>query len=209
MVKRPWKLSKVMVMNKVSIIGGSGHAKVIIDLAEVLGYEIEKVYDQDLQRKTLLSFKIEHSFKDVKENTIVAIGNNSIRKKITEEFQLNMPSMVHPKSTVSKFAEIGYGTVVMAGVSVNAEARIGKHCILNTNCSVDHDCIIRDYVHISPNVGIAGNVEIGECTHIGIGSNIIQGIKIGKNCVIGAGSVIIRDVEDGAVIVGNPGRRIR
>jgi len=196
-------------MNKVSIIGGSGHAKVIIDLAEVLGYEIEKVYDLDLQKKTLLSYKIEHSFNDVKENTIVAIGNNSIRTKIIQEFQLNMHSMVHPKSTISKFAEIGYGTVVMAGVTVNAEARIGKHCILNTNCSVDHDCVIRDYVHISPNVGIAGNVEIGECTHIGIGSNIIQGIKIGNNCVIGAGSVIIRDVEDGAVIVGNPGRRIR
>lgn len=196
-------------MNKISIIGGSGHAKVIIDLAEVLGYEIDKVYDEDILKKTLLSNNIEHSFKNVKKNTIVAIGNNNIRKKIAEEFQFNMPALIHPQSTISKFAEIGSGSVVMAGVIVNADAEIGKHCILNTNCSVDHDCVIENYVHISPNVGIAGNVEIGECTHVGIGSNIIQGIKIGKNCVIGAGSVIIRDVEDGAVIVGNPGRRIK
>lgn len=195
-------------MNKLCLIGASGHAKVIIEMAEMLGYEIDKIYDHDVTKISLLSFEIEHSFTQIKANSIIAIGNNNIRKEIARRFSLDVRPLIHPSSFVSRFAVVGEGTVIMAGVSVNIHAAIGIHCILNTNCSIDHDCILGDYVHISPNVGIAGNVEIGECTHIGIGANIIQGIKIGRNCVIGAGAVIIRDVEDGAVVVGNPGRRI-
>lgn len=39
---------------------------------------------------------------------------------------------------------------------------------------------------------------------------LMTGVKIvGKDSLIGAGAVIIRDVEDGATVVGNPGRIIK
>ena len=196
-------------MNNISVIGASGHAKVIIDLIEELGGTVENVYDQDINKKEIINYKIIHNFIKLPQQSIIAIGNNFIRKKIADENSFTLPALVHPKSVISKYAVLGEGTVVMAGVSVNADSSIGNHCILNTNCSIDHDCKIADFVHISPNVALAGNVEIGECTHIGIGACLIQGIKIGKNCVIGAGAVIIKDIPDGSTVVGNPGKIIK
>lgn len=196
-------------MNEVSIIGASGHAKVIIDLVEDLGFSIKTVFDQNILIEKLLKYSVSHDFNSIPENSIIAIGNNNIRKKLAKEISLLMPALVHPSSFISKYSNIGNGSVVMSGVSVNIDVSIGEHCIINTNSSIDHDCKIDDYVHISPNASLAGNVEVGECSHIGIGACIIQGIKIGKNCIIGAGSVIIKDVMDGTVVVGNPGKELK
>lgn len=198
-----------MKMNNISVIGASGHAKVIIDLIEALGYAVENVYDQDIKKSYILNYKIVHNFNNLPKQSIIAIGDNCIRKKIAYSNSFSLPALVHPKSVISKYAALGEGTVIMAGVSVNSDSSIGNYCILNTNCSIDHDCKIADFVHISPNVALAGNVEVGECTHIGIGACVIQGIRIGKNCVIGAGAVIIKDVPDGSTIVGNPGKVIK
>ncbi|WP_409151819.1 acetyltransferase [Sphingobacterium sp. BS-2] len=196
-------------MNSISVIGASGHAKVIIDIIEVLEYSIENVYDEDINKNHILNYKIVHNFTKFPKQSIIAIGNNFVRKKIASGNSFSTPALIHPRSVVSKYAVIGEGTVVMTGVSINADSKIGSHCILNTNCSVDHDCKIADFVHISPNAALAGNVEVGECTHIGIGACVIQGIKIGKNCVIGAGAVIINDISDNSTIVGNPGKIIK
>lgn len=208
MVMQQLKLLQVMTMNKISIIGASGHAKVIIDIAEILGYCIEKVFDQDDKKNNILNYSVCHSFVNIPKESVIAIGNNKIRKEIASSSYLESPVLVHPFSSVSKYSEIGLGTVVMSGVSINAGARIGKHCIINTNSSIDHDCVINDFVHISPNASLAGDVSIGEGTHIGIGACIIQGVKIGRNCVVGAGAVVIRDVLDGLIVVGNPAKEI-
>lgn len=200
---------KEMTMNKISIIGASGHAKVIIDIIEENGGVVGEVYDQDVLKKEILGKKIRHNLNVLPKASVIAIGDNFIRKKIASSNFFDLQALIHPKSSISKYSEIGTGTVVMSGVSVNAGSSVGNFCILNTNCSIDHDCKISDFVHISPNVALAGNVEIGECTHVGIGASIIQGIKIGRNCIIGAGAVIIRDVQDGMTIIGNPGREIR
>lgn len=196
-------------MNKISVFGASGHAKVILEIIELNKVSIENVFDADHAKTTLLNYSVNHDLKQVKSNTFVAIGNNSIRKRIVKQYNLTPDSLIHPSAIISKYVGMGIGSVVMAGVSINADSKIGDHCILNTNCSVDHDCIIEDYVHVSPNASLAGNVQIGEGTHVGIGSTIIQGIKVGRNCIIGAGTVIIKDVPDNSVVVGNPGKVIK
>lgn len=193
-------------MKTINIIGASGHAKVIIDIVEEVGYRVGQIFDKDELKKQIFGFEICHNFSNLPQESVVAIGDNYIRKKVAEANSFNLEVLVHPKSFISRYSEIGNGTVVLSGVSINAGTKIGRHCIVNTNSSVDHDCIISDFVHISPNAALAGNVEVGECSHIGIGACIKQGVKIGRNCIIGAGAVILRDVPDGAVVVGNPGK---
>lgn len=192
------------------LYGASGHGKVIAEIAEENGFEIQAFIDADETKISMLKYKIVHHIPTKLSNLIISIGNNNIRKKIAEEnSELTYPVLIHPSANISKRSIIKDGTVVMAGVSLNTDVAIGKHCIINTNASIDHDCIIEDFVHISPNAALAGNVEVGEGTHIGIGACIIQGIKIGKWCTIGAGAVIIKDVPDGATVVGNPGKIIK
>ncbi|MDF3079017.1 MAG: epsM [Sphingobacteriaceae bacterium] len=195
------------------VFGAGGHAKVIIEILEESNITIAGLLDDNAELTAFLGYKVSHQFSSVlnaKEHLlIIAVGNNSIRKQISERSACSYATAVHKNSSVSRRSTIGEGTVMMAGTTVNSGTIIKKHVILNTNSSIDHDCVISDYVHVSPNVAIAGGVFIGEGAHIGIGASVIQGIRIGQWAVIGAGAVILNDVPDFAVVVGNPGKIIK
>lgn len=207
-----WQQWSLSMENKITLFGASGHCKVIIDILQNSGARIEVIVDDNPNIKTILGKTVLLSNQidsRILKNVIVSIGNNRIRKLIVYRLNSSFSKAIHPRSTVSSFAKIDEGTVVMAGVIINPDVVIGKHCILNTAATIDHDSTIEDFVHISPNVSLAGGVHVGEGTHIGIGATVIQEIKIGKWATIGAGAVIISDVPDYAVVVGNPGRVIK
>ncbi|MDR6403230.1 MULTISPECIES: acetyltransferase [Chryseobacterium] len=192
------------------LYGASGHGKVVAEVAEESGYNIEAYIDENLSKEKVLSYPVLHDVPPHDIEVLISIGNNRIRKRIVDQNELfKYVTLVHPKTVISKRVKIGEGTIVMAGVTINTVVKIGKHCIVNTNASIDHDCILDDFVHISPNAALGGNVHVGEGSHVGIGANVIQGITIGKWCTIGAGAVIISDVPDGCTVVGNPGKVIK
>ncbi|QHI37450.1 Putative acetyltransferase EpsM [Kordia antarctica] len=195
------------------LYGASGHAKVIIDsILSSTSHTIEAVYDDYSEEESLFTIPIRKNITEIPlEGTfVISIGDNQIRKKISQKLQTQYETIIHGSATISKLAtKIGEGTVVMANVTVNAATTIGKHCIVNTAAVVEHDCNIGDFVHISPNATLAGNVTIGEGTHIGSGAVVIPGVTIGKWCVIGAGSTVIEDIPDYTVAVGCPAVAIK
>lgn len=195
-----------------NIYGASGHAKVIIDIAESANIPVDQIFDDNINIDSINNREVIHSLnkKLLESGTIIAIGNNIIRKKVVDSFTGKISeAIIHKSAIISPMAIIDNGTVVMPNACVNSTTKIGEHCIINTASTIDHDCSLEDYVHISPNAAIAGNVVINEGTHVGIGAVIIPGIKIGKWVTIGAGAVIISDIPDYAVVVGNPGKVIK
>ena len=198
--------------NKIVLFGASGHCKVVIDILQSNDEIISAIFDDNPRTEKLLGIAVFNSNEFILEKhqkTIVAIGNNAVRKKIVQRISGDFYLAKHPNAIISKHASIGEGTVVAPGVIVNADAIIGNHCIINTAAIVEHDCSVEDFVHLSPNSALAGGVSVGEGTHIGIGAKVIQGVRIGKWSTIGGGAVIINDVPDYAVVVGNPGRIIK
>lgn len=185
------------------LYGASGHGKVIKDILESQGIKVDGFIDDNPDINELSGLPVLHSTNDV-DQVIVSVGYNAIRKSIVEKLccDFSKPA-IHVSSVLSKSASVGTGSVLMAGVIINADAKIGKHCIVNTGASIDHDCILEDYVHVSPHATLCGNVHIGEGTWIGAGTTVIQGVKIGRWCVIGAGSVVTKDIPDGYLAVGN------
>lgn len=196
---------------KINIVGGGGHAKVVIEIAELLGYEITGIYDQNDKVTEILKYPVLHNFSDIPKNKklFFALGSNQNRKKNAENFHSEYSNLIHPSAIISKNIDLGVGNAVMAGVVINSSCKIGNHCIINTSSSIDHDCELGDYVHISPQVALAGNVKVLEGAQIGIGASVKQNITIGKWSVVGAGSVVIKDVPDNVVVVGNPARIIK
>jgi sugar O-acyltransferase (sialic acid O-acetyltransferase NeuD family) len=195
-----------------NLYGASGHAKVILDILHSLSLKVDNIIDDNLEVKSLAGHKVFHTVTDsvCAGETIISIGKNDIRKKISESFKGRFhPAIAHASAVISPSAKLQKGTVVMANASVNSEAIIGEHCIINTGATVEHDCLLKNYVHISPNAALAGDVTVGEGTHIGIGAVVIQGIKIGKWVTVGAGAVVINDIPDGVVVVGNPAQIIK
>lgn len=198
--------------NSITLYGASGHGKVIIDILNSSGVKIKSVLDDNPKSESIMGipiFKTSDFDMSSLGKTIISIGNNKVRKKLSNTLIADFTIAIHPSAVISSNTRIGEGTVVMARVAINPDVTIGKHCIINTNATVEHDALIADFVHICPGVSLAGNVTIGEGTQVGIGAAVIQGISIGKWVTIGAGAVIVNNIPDYAVVVGNPGKIIK
>lgn len=200
-------------MNKeIYLFGASGHGKVVKDLAEDNNYTV-KAFIDDLPKKDFINnipVKSVDEFNNFDSyDFLISIGNNLDRKKISERISNNYVSLIHSSAQLSKTVKIGKGTVIMSGVSVNADSIIGNHVIVNTGAVIEHDCIIDDFVHISPNATVTGGVKIGEGTQVGANAVVLPNINIGTWVTIGAGAVIIEDLPDFSVVVGNPGKVIK
>jgi sugar O-acyltransferase (sialic acid O-acetyltransferase NeuD family) len=142
---------------------------------------------------------------------VIAMGDNTLRKRFAEHARalgLRLPVLIHPNAYVSPSAQLGEGTVVMAGAVVSAHAKLGELCIVNTRASIDHDCELGDCVHLGPGATLTGNVTVGNETTFGAGSTIIPGLIVGDNSMVGAGATVIRDVPSNTTVVGCPAKPI-
>lgn len=199
---------------KLVIIGASGHGKVIADIALKSGYEIMGVLDDNDLVKELCGFPVlgtTEKINDYKDTCefIIAIGNNTVREKIAETYDVNWATLIHPMAVIGMESRIGAGTVVMANAVINSCAKIGKHCVINTGAVIEHDNVLEDYVHISPNTALAGTVTVGEKTHIGVGACVKNNLHIAGNVVVGAGAAVVKDITEEGVYVGIPARRMK
>lgn len=196
------------------LIGGSGHARVIIDCIRASGGEVFGILDDGLQNGTqILGVPVLGSLDDYihyqDHSFLIAIGNNTVRRLIADKTDVRWATVVHPRATVSPYADLGEGTVVMPNAVVNAGATLGRHCIINTGAVVEHDNILEDFVHISPNAALGGTVRVGAETHIGIGACVRNNINICGGCSIGAGAAVVRDIPEPGIYIGVPTRRMR
>lgn len=194
------------------IYGAGGHAKVIVSCIHASNQLVTAVFDDDdskisIPGKTVISKYDPSIFSD--EHIVIAIGNNQIRRKISQSISHRFGNVIHPSSLVEKDVQLGLGTVVFHGSIIQCVTKIGNHVIINTGARIDHDCSIGDFVHIAPGAVLCGNVSIGENTLVGAGSIIVPNISIGSNCIIAAGSVITKNIPDGCIVRGNPGKIIK
>lgn len=202
---------------KLAIIGAGGHAKVIIELLELLGYkELFIVTPEPITH--LLNYPVAGNDMCLPElfaagvtEAVVAIGDNARRLSLAEKLGglgFTFPALIHPAAWVSKRASLGAGTVVFAQAVVQVDSKVGSHCIINTSGSVDHDCTLQDGVHLGPGARVAGGVRIGQRSLIGIGASVLPNLSIGHRAVVGGGSVVTKSVSDNSTVTGNPARPV-
>lgn len=202
-------------MSRIVLIGAGGHGKVVAETAEACGYEDVVFHDQNWPelksngRWQIIGAPQLPNIADGSEALFCSIGNNAVREKIFNEYELEQcPILIHPSTVLSPSARLGAGTLVVAGAIINADARLGLGCILNTACSVDHDCVLGDFVHISPGARLAGNVTIGSRSWIGIGAVVKEGVTIGSDVMVAAGAAVVTDIKDGDRVGGVPAQQI-
>jgi sugar O-acyltransferase (sialic acid O-acetyltransferase NeuD family) len=208
-------------MRNIIVIGGGGHAKVVVSLLKktkrfcILGYT--DLHDRGpllgipyLGNDDAVSGLLRKNQRPAAALGIGSILATEVRKRLFEKYEafgLTFPAIVSPDAVVNESVDIGAGTVVADGVIVNSGTRIGRGVILNTHCSVDHDCDIRDFAHLAPGVTVSGGVRVGAYCLVGTGVNIIHGISIADRTTIGAGATVIRNILKAGTYVGLPARR--
>lgn len=200
----------------VVIIGGGGHAKVVIESLRASGRTVAAIVDADPTPREVLGVPVvgdDLALPDLRakgfSDLFVAIGDNRLRETLGRKARalgFTLVNAVHPSAIVSLTARLGEGVAIMAGAVINAESQVGDLSIVNTGAVVDHDCRLGAACHLGPASALAGGVAVGERAFLGVGARAIPGVTIGAEAIVGAGGVVVRDLPDGVLAVGVPAR---
>ncbi len=148
----------------------------------------------------------------IRSHSVIYTGN-----RIGKNFQTGN------KVNIREFNEIGDNVSIGALTVIEHHVRIGNNARVHSQVFVPEYSVIEDNAWLGPNVvltnakyprspdvkkSLKGPV-IKKGAKIGANATILPGIVIGENALVGAGSVVIKDVPDGAVVIGNPARKIK
>lgn len=190
------------------ILGGGGHARVVLDVLRSLGRPVLGVLMPDrpagadwhglpvLGDDAWLEQPQARACQFASGVGMVP-GRRSRRQAIFERLRalgLRMPALVHPAAVVSQAAEMAGAVQVMAGAVVQPGVRLGAAVLLNTGARVDHDCAIGEGAHVAPGAILCGDVQIGARAFIGAGAVVLPGVTVGEGAEVAAGAVVRRDV---------------
>ncbi len=210
-------------MQKIVVIGGGGHARVLISIIKkqsinvtLLGYT-DRIDRSEISGVPYLGNdsilpQLKKQYPEL--NVIIGIGNTvstEFRQELYNKIKamdFSLPHLVSQDSIVDDDVNVGEGSFVSNGVVINTGAKIGRAAIINTSSIIEHDCVVHDYVHIAPGATLCGNVIIGENSFIGAGSVIANNIEVTKNCTVGEGSVVVENCLIEGLYFGVPARRI-
>jgi sugar O-acyltransferase (sialic acid O-acetyltransferase NeuD family) len=209
-------------VTEIVVIGGGGHAKVLIGVLRKLDRTVLGYTDR-CDRGMLLG--VAHLGEDDALpavavahpgcGALVGVGKVDaapLRLSLQQDaaaIGFDVPVVVSPDAVVNEDVRFGDGTMVFDGVVVNSGAATGRACILNTHATIEHDCILGDDVHVAPGATVSGGVRIGDHCMIGAGATITHGVSICAGCVIGAGAVVVGDIAEPGIYAGCPARRLR
>ena len=206
----------------VVVLGGGGHAKVLISVIRKLPWTIVGYVDPHDAGPVL---GVPHAGGDDVLPALLArhpgcaaamgigkVDATARRAQIqaaVEGLGYRFPAFVSPDAVVNREVELGAGTAVFDGAVVNSGVATGPTCVINTNATVEHDCRLGTNVHVGPGATVSGGVSIGDHTFVGAGAVVVHGVRIVEGCLIGAGAVITHDLTEPGTYVGAPARRIR
>jgi sugar O-acyltransferase (sialic acid O-acetyltransferase NeuD family) len=204
-------------VNRLVIVGASGHGRVAADCAVRMNAWTEIVFlddrwpaiEKNLNWPVVGAVSALSKVAAAGDEMFVAIGNAKTRVALLTNFHQagrRLATIIHPFSSVSYETKIDPGTIVVAGAVVNIGVRVGLGCIINTGSSVDHDCTLADGVHVCPGARLAGDVKVGAQSWVGIGAVVRQGLTIGSNVMIGAGAAVVNDIPNEVTVTGIPAR---
>lgn len=199
------------------LIGGGGHCKSVIEVAESAGYEIKGILDMpdEVGKEVVPGHKVIGTDDEIPQyveecDFIITVGfikNPALRIKLYNKVKAaggRLATIIASTAHVSKYAELGEGTVIMHQAFVNAGAKIGDNCIINTFVNIEHDAEVGNQCHISTGTMVNGECKIGENCFIGSQSVCANCIEIASDIIVGAGSVVRKSIRVKGIYAGNP-----
>jgi UDP-perosamine 4-acetyltransferase len=207
---------------QIVVIGGGGHARVVIEVLLAAGWQVAGYTDAGGQPGESFAgtpwLGTDAILPAVRASgvvhAIVALGDNALRGRLGDHVDalgFERANALHPSACISPSVTLGRGIAVMAQAAVNAATSVGDNTIINTGATVDHDNRIGRDVHIAPGAHLAGYVTLEDRVLIGVGSVVGRGrpLRIGEGAVTGSGSVVFTDIAPRVTVVGNPARPLR
>ena len=206
----------------VIILGGGGHAAVLVDLLGVIGAEVLGVIAPEAETPAVYLPGIPYLGCDddltthqpssvCLVNGVGAVGDVSSRRDHFEwstKLGYAFATLIHPASVIASGVTLSPGAQIMAGAVLQTAVSIGENTVVNTRASLDHHCRIGAHAFVGPGAVLSGEVTVGPEAFIGTGASVIQGITLGDRCLVGAGAAVVSDVPPGGRAGGVPARSL-
>ncbi len=133
-------------------------------------------------------------------NAVGGIGNVKVRVKIFEllaQAGFTCPNLVHPAAWVEPSAALEGGVQILAKSYVSSAAQIGYGTLINAGVVVSHDCRVGQCVNLSPGAALAGEVCVEDFAQIGMNATVNIGVTIGAGARVGNGATVKANVPPG------------
>ena len=202
-----------LAKQKIFIIGGGGHSRVVIDSFRKSDGQIDGIVDPAYQKDAMVvgipvigGDDILDTFSIDAARLINGVGvlpGHFGRWKIADELRqrgFKFVSVIDPEAVVSSNVKMSEGVQVLAGAILQNGVKIGSDSVVNTGAILDHDCNIGKKCWISPGVTICGGTIVGSNAYIGTGATLIQNLNIGDGVLVRAGATVVEDVPSGETI---------
>ncbi len=190
------------------IIGAGGHGRAVLDVAVSANRKVLAFIDEGfgwaghVRRSNYphadnMDLQSDFAF-------FVAIGDNSLRQKIVQKTQSEMPNvkqatLIHKTAYVSPYASLSPGCVVMGQAFIGPNCRIDEGYILNTASHIDHDGTMQEFSSLGPKACLGGTVKLGRRSIIAIGATVKHGLEIGDDSLLGAHSYLHQSMPDHSI----------
>jgi len=66
------------------------------------------------------------------------------------------PALIHPRAYIADSADVGIGSMIMAGAIVDVRAKLGQVSVVWPGACINHDVVIANNCFISPNSTLCG-----------------------------------------------------
>jgi sugar O-acyltransferase (sialic acid O-acetyltransferase NeuD family) len=208
---------------KICIAGTGGFGRetlcCLIDSLQLHGKELKiediacfMVSDNHFKEETIMGATVipQSKFDPLLYEVVVAIGDPKVRRQMVDSLpkETKYATIIHPSVVMSKWVDIGAGSIITAGTILTCNIKLGKHAHLNLHTTIGHDCVIGDYFSTTPGVNISGNCTFGDNVYFGTNSSVREKIKICDNVTIGMGGVVVKNIDAAGVYVGNPLKKL-
>ena len=188
-------------MKKVFLIGGGGHCRACIDVIESEGkFEIAGIFDlEENLGKKILNYQIIGTDNDIEKFVkndhyfLITIGQIKNPHPRNEKFKYlksasaQLATVISPRAYVSRYSQIGEGSIVMHDALINANVHVGNNCIINSKSLIEHDAVIEDGCHISTGAIVNGGGLVKNLSFVGSQSVLEEGAVVPENGIVSAG----------------------
>jgi len=204
---------------KIAIFGSSGMARAIVDICDTMKCSDVVFIDRDNGTDPVSGISIvsEENVKSLADEGYlfsIGIGDNKIRKKISEKFfDIPFANVVHSSASFGRGSRANLdktsGNIIMAGAIFSGNITFSNFGLYNFNCIVGHDVCFGNFVHLGPGTIICGCVDICDEVYVWTGSMVRNGasreqrVIIGENAVMGMGAVALSNVPSGLSVPPN------
>lgn len=209
-------------MGDIYILGVGHNTPVLMELAELCGYNVKGLYHFEKGRTgqrvhgveiigTNDDLFLEESLLD--KSFALSMGDNKLRCSIGDLIRSKggfIPTLIHPTASISKYSKIEDGVIIQANSTVQPDVIIKSDSVISFNVGVSHNVLIEKGCYIACQTIVGAYTHIKDFAFVGMGVTTVSGKVpyIGSSSIIGAGSVVVSAIEENWIVKGNPAKKI-